>query len=442
MNKNLEYYINTKYKNIPNWFEEEVKQPNNLNRTAKCLKVINYLHGLHEVLQRENIKFKDKEFITKKLILNTAKTICNFHSTYLVGNPVSLTGSKNLVDKVQKIYNYGKFNDTDFKIADKLVKYGEAYEYVYKDDNDRITSKIISPDTSYPVYDELGNYVAFIEYYTNLDHISYYYVYYEDIVELWSNEETELHIIEQWKNESGLPISYVCLNDYDYRLGEGLLENVIPILDEIEDLLSKMGDAVYILSLNPLLISIGQEFDGAVSSDAVGITFKLELGSDMKYVNAEMDYNTIKYYLDTIQNQLNMVAYMPSILGGSGNIANVSEVSLKMLYSLADVFAMLNERVMRNGINERLNVIRKLIGEENDSDYINVTFNYARPQNATELLENLSKQFEMNAISIESIVEQSPLTNDVSMELDRLKNSSSNGGVNKDVNNVNDSNKK
>ena len=154
----------------------------------------------------------------------------------------------------------------------------------------------------------------------------------------------------------------------------------------------------------------------------------------MKYINATMDYNTIKYYLDKIENNLNMCAYIPSILGGNGNIANVSEVSLKMLYSLADVFAMCNERVMREGISERINVIRKLIGEENDDEYVNFTFNYARPQNATELLDNLKKQSDMGAISIQTIVEQSPLTTDVTMELDRLKNKNSNDENNKQIN--------
>lgn len=419
MNK-LEYYITTKYKNSPLWFEEEVKQTNHSIRISKAFRFMNYLNGQHKVLEREDIMYKENEFKVKKLILQNAKTICNFHSTYIVGNPISLTGSEELLQKIQNIYNYGGFNDTDFKIADKLVKYGNTYEYIYRD-GDRITSKLINNETGYPVYDEMGNYVSFIEYWTNYDHISYYYVYYDDRVELWSNEGADLHIIDNWKNESGLPIIYKTLNDYDYRAGEGLLENIIPILDEIEDLLSKLGDSIYTLSLNPLLLVTGQQIEGSMSTDAVGYTVSLENGSDMKYVHSEMDYNSIKYYLDTIQNNLNMCAYIPSILGGNGNIANVSEVSLKMLYSLADVFAMMNERVMRNGINERINIIRKLINENNDSDYVNVTFNYARPQNASELLDNLKKQFDMNAISLNTIVEQSPLTTDVTMELNRLK---------------------
>jgi len=104
----------------------------------------------------------------------------------------------------------------------------------------------------------------------------------------------------------------------------------------------------------------------------------------------------------------------------NSNIANVSEVSLKLLYQLADVYAMLSEKAMRNGINERFNIIRKLLGLENDKDYINVVFNYSRPQNASELLDNLKKQFEMSAISIQTIIEKSPLTTDVNMELERI----------------------
>jgi SPP1 family phage portal protein len=417
---NLEYYIQTKYKNNPLWFAEEVKQAYHSNRIAKAYSIMNYLHGKHKVLNREDIKFKDKEFITKKLILNTAKTICNFHSTYLVGNPISLTGSEKLVSRIQNTYNYGGFNNADSKIADKLVKYGNSYEYIYKD-GERITSKIINNECAYPVYSETGEYIAFIEYWTNLDHISYYYVYTNDNVTVWSNEGTELHIIDEYRNRTGLPIVYKTNNDYDYREGVGLLQDIIPVLDEIEDLLSKMGDSIYTLSLNPFLVTTGQQIEGSVSTDAVGYNISLENGSSMEYVHSEMDYNSIKYYLDTIQNQLNMIGYLPSILGGNGNIANVSEVSLKMLYSLADVYAMLNERVMKNGLNERINVIRNLLNENNDSDYVNVTFNYARPQNATELLDNLKKQFDMNAISLQTIVEQSPLTTDVSMEMNRLQ---------------------
>lgn len=416
----LESYIKTVYKNDVLWFTQEVKKPNNSNRIAKCYKLKGYLHGTHNVLNREDVTYKEQVFKVKKLVLQNAKAILNFHSTYLLGHPVSLTGSENLVKELQEIYNYGGYNEIDWELLDKLDKYGDSFEYVYKD-GDRIISKVIDSNVSYPVYSDSGEYVAFIEYWCNLENISYYNVYTNDSVTEWTNEGGELYLVAEYNNESGLPIHYYNSSDWDYREGEGLLENIIPILDEIEDLLSKLGDSIYTLSLNPLLLTTGQAIEGSVSSDAVGYNVALEVGSDMKYVHSEMDYNSIKYYLDTLQNQLNFCSYIPSILGGSGNIANVSEVSLKMLYNLADVYAMLSERVMRKGFNERFNIIRRLIGKEDKAEYVNVTFNYSRPQNASELLDNIKKQFDMNAISLQSIIEQSPITKDVVMELNRLK---------------------
>ena len=181
-----------------------------------------------------------------------------------------------------------------------------------------------------------------------------------------------------------------------------------------------MGDSIYTLSLNPLLLTTGQAIEGTVNKDGVGYNVALEVGSNMQYVSANMDYSTIKLYLDTLQNNLNMCAYMPSILGGNGNIANVSEVSLKLLYQLADVYAMITEKAMMKGYRDRFRIIKKMLDIE-PSEFIGVTFNYARPQNASELLENIKKQFDMGAISKRSIIEKSPITVDVDMELDRIK---------------------
>ena len=435
--KKIDKYIQDVYKNDVLWFTHEVDKTINMHRISKVFSLKEYLAGRHRVLGREDMKFKDKEFKVKKLILQNAKTILNFHATYLLGTPISLVGSENMVKLIENIYRDGNYSDVDYRLIDKATKFGDSYEYIYKD-NEVIKSKVIASEDGYPVFSDDGDYIAFIEHWTNIDNISYWNVYYEDRVEEWSNEGSDTHLIATYKNLSGLPIHYHGISDEDERFGEGLLENIIPILDEIEDLLSKMGDSIYTLSLNPLLLTQGQAIEGTVSNDAVGFNVALENGSDMKYVNAEMDYNTIKYYLDTLQNNLNMCAYMPSILGGNGNIANVSEVSLKLLYQLADVYAMLLERIMRNGFNKRFEVFRKLLGNKlNKEDYIDVAFNYARPQNASELLDNLKKQYEMMAISKRTIIEKSPLSTDVAQEMERIdKEGTSVDKVNVDNNKI------
>lgn len=413
---NLEKYIENVYLNNPLWFVEECNKPQHKQRISKVFTLKNYLNGQHKVKNREDIKYKEEEFIVKKLILHEAKTILNFHSTYLLGNPISLVGEEGTIKDIENVYQTGEYNDIDFRLLDKLVKFGNSYEYVYKD-GDIITSKIIAPEDSYPVYSDTNDYIAFIEHWTNIESISYYNVFYEDRVEEWNDEGGVLRKIEEYKNESGLPIVYHTISEEYDNEGESFLNNIIPILDEIEDLLSKMGDSIYTLSLNPLLTVVGQELEGTINKDAVGYSVTLDSGSDMKYVNASMDYNTISLYLNTLHNKLNMLAYMPSIVGGNSNIANVSEVSLKLLYQLADVQAMLNERIMRKGINKRLNVIKKLLGLEGNCT---VAFNYSRPQNAKELLDNMKVQYELGAISKRTVIEKSPLTTDVEQELNRI----------------------
>lgn len=406
----LEDYINRKYGGDVLWFKKEItNNTKNRERVTETVKLKRYLDGVHKVLTREDVSFKDQTFYSKKLILNNAKTILNFHNTYLLGNDINLTGDEASVDLLESVWKSGKFYNRDYNILDMLNKYGDVWEYVYKDENGNVTSKILTPETYYPIcvcddFDFVGG-IDFWEY----DNVKYYDIYFEDKVQHWVEDE----LIETYNNPSGLPIWYH---------GESLLKNIKPVLDEIEDLLSKMGDAIYTLSLNPLLFTTGQAIDSTVSSDAVGYNVAFENGSTMEYVSSTMDYSCIKYYLDTLQNELNMISYIPSILGGSGNIANVSEVSLKMLYQLADVYAMLSEKIMREGMFERIDKICKLDGLKIGE--VNINFNYSRPQNQTELLDNLKKQFDMMAISTRTIIEKSPLTTDVSQEEARI-----NGGI-------------
>uniref|UniRef100_UPI000B1F7ACC phage portal protein n=1 Tax=Clostridium botulinum TaxID=1491 RepID=UPI000B1F7ACC len=120
----------------------------------------------------------------------------------------------------------------------------------------------------------------------------------------------------------------------------------------IEDILSKMSDSIYCYSLNPLPVSVGQPIKGLIPADAVGYSISIDGGS-FDFKNANMDYNTIQLYLNEIHKQLNITASMPSIIGGNTNVSNVSEVSLKLMYQLADVYAMLNEKWIKKGIKER-----------------------------------------------------------------------------------------
>lgn len=418
---NIEQYKMT-FDNPTLWFVDEVNKGYHKARISKVIDNRNYLSGSHKVLFREDAKYKGKELITRKTIIQYAKTILKFHSTYLLGNPITLSGDEEITSILNEIYDLGLYDTIDYKILDNVNKFADAYEYVYID-NGVIKSKVVDSGDGYPVYDDMGNYIAFIEHWTDaFSGISYYIVYYPTYVEYWNNEGGDVRLIDTKVNVSGLPIHYRNFSDTDNNFGESLLKDIRPLLDELEDILSKMGDAIYVNSLNPMNVAIGQRIESTIPADVTGYVLNLDNG-DYKTVSTVMDYQTIKLYLDNIKEMINQVGCMPSVFGNS-NIANVSEVSLKMLFHMATVNAMETEKWLNIGLQERFKKIKALLRLQgiNVDGNVNIEYNLSIPVDTDEVIGIIKAMREMGAISIDTAMEKSGIIKDVSAEKERLKN--------------------
>lgn len=136
---------------------------NNLAKyqVAECQRIKNYIEGTHDILSREDFKFNGNIFHTAKIVLQSIKSVIDFHASYICGNPVSITGDENVVKMLQSVYKKGFFSKADYEIAKNLIKYGNAYEYLYRQ-NGVIKSKIINNTDSFAIY-ENGEYTRFIE---------------------------------------------------------------------------------------------------------------------------------------------------------------------------------------------------------------------------------------------------------------------------------------
>lgn len=419
----LERYIQDQYGNNPKWFLEEINQGNHVSRIAGVVNNRNYLAGNHKVLLREDSKYKGKTLVTRKTILNYAKTVIRFHNTYLLGKPVSLSGDDKTVKTFNDIYKLGQYETVDYEILDRVNKFGDAYEVVYFD-NGIIKSKVLDSACCYPVYDDMGNYISFIEHWTDVyTSLSYWNVYYPTYVEHWTNEGGEESLISTDVNVCGLPIHYHNFSDMDYNFGDSLLTDIKPILDDLEDIMSKLGDAIYINTLNPLPVAVGQRIESSIPADATGYVLNLDAG-DFKYANCNIDYNTIKLYLDNMKQFLNDISCIPSILGSTTNIANISEVSMKILFHMANINADETKKWMNSGFKERFKRFSKILNIQgiNVDSNIDVVYNVSMPVASTEMISNLKALQELGAISIESVMEKSNLITNVDVEKKRLKN--------------------
>ena len=419
------------YNNEPgiNFFKKQIAKTEHTYRQAQVIKINRHLQREHSVLNRmaDKFTFKNKEFIPAAIILQGIKTVINFHTAYLVGNPVTITGTPEAVEFINKVYRKGIYAKTDWKILNELMTYGNAFEYVYLDNDNHIKSKVFRNKDSYPIYDENMNYTNFVEYWKNEgDNVEHFNIYYPNHVDSYRNGR----LISSKVNLTGLPIHYSCMERAKYdQFGDSMILDLIPIQDKIEGLLSKLDDAITTLSLNPLGVIKGNRITETdmVNSNISGAVLNLDVDADFKYANAEMDYNNIKFELNQLYQQFNIVAAIPSSILGQNNIANVSENSMSMVYQLTENRGKQNMNSLLEGFRTRWEYIRKLNSifgktiSDDDFDSLNVSFNINKPIDTQQHMENMKIQYEMGALSKRTVMEQSPYTTDSAQELQRLE---------------------
>lgn len=437
----LEEYIAT-FDNSPKWFMEEVNKPWHVKRIAGCVRNKDYLMGRHKVLLREDSVYKGKVLTVNKTILQYAKMLVTFHDTLLLGKPVNIKSDNEEITKtITDIYKYGQYDAVDFKILDQVNKFGDAYEYIYVQDG-VIKSKVFDAGDCYPVYTEDGDYVAFIEKWTDMwSKVTHWNVYYPTYVEKWTDEGGEYNLIETKPNLSGLPIHYHNINDEDENFGSSMLDDVKPILDDLEDIMSKLGTSIYVNTLNPLPVALGQRIESTIPADAAGYVLNLDNG-DYKVVSTMMDYSTIKLYLDNMKGMLNDIACYPSALSDNTNIANISSVSLQMLFHMAVCKCLENEKWLNIGFRKRFDTFGRLlnyVGSNIDGN-VEVEFNLSMPVATDEVIDNLKTMREMGAISIDTVMEKSGYISDLAVEKERIEDenlSIDNTVINKEEDRVN-----
>ena len=408
-----------------NWFVNEIKKTRYVDRINRITEIDDYLRRNHKVLQIPSFEFKEHTFEPTRLVLQTLRSIIKFHSSYICGSPVSITGDKEFVSYLNNVYKKGGYTKTDLELSKELITYGDAFEYVFLDEKGHIKSKIIRNKDSYPLYDSYGEYKYFIEYWKDEDtRKDHYIVYYPDKVEIYENNK----LVDTKSNLTGLPIWYSAMDKAKYdKFGDPFPLDLMGIMDTIEELLSKLDTAVQTLSLNPLGIVSGQRIESSIPTNIAGAMMNLDDGATFNWANAQMDRESIKLELDYVIQQFYAIACVPASIMGQSNVANVSETSITMLYQQTDNFARQYISALTEGFEKRLEYIRKLMEYDNQNvsdevyDSINFSFNVARPVDNAADMENMQIQYNCGAISKQTIIDKSPYTTDTALELRRIE---------------------
>ncbi|MEK4752298.1 phage portal protein [Priestia sp. FSL R5-0597] len=425
---NIQEYIKIVHNGNQLWFVDEVSHYTNQKRVLDVIEKKKYLDGKHAISNRVVENYNGKPYEQRKVVLQYAKQIVNLETTYLLKKPLTITGDESIVADIKKVYKKGKYDKFDFDVLNSLVKYGNAYEYVYVNEKGNICSKLIPSECAYPIYDDEIKMIAFVEYYTSLD-ADWYIVYYEDSVIKYSTVgDGEVKVIESHNNVSGLPIHYKSDSELDNAFGKSDLDDFINIIDAMEDLLSKFSDSFYKFH-NPIPVVIGQQLKGeGLSPHIVGGGITLDDNADFKMVSNQINHQAFQVIYDTLKQELINIASIPAVSLNSTDVSNLSETSMQMLYQLADMKAGINEKYLREGLeqrNEKVVQLLETLGKSYDEDTIDsldMVFHYSRPVDETNVIDNVVKLYQVGAISLESLLDIAPYITNTHQELERIKN--------------------
>lgn len=443
---NIQEYIKIVHDGNCEWFTDEVNNYVNQKRILDVIRKREYLDGKHAILNRGVENYNGLPYEPRKVVLQYGKKVIELETTYLLKNPLTVTGEEEIVADFKKVYKRGKYDKVDFDILNHIVKYGNAYEYVYVNSKGNIQSKLIQPENAFPIYNDELDMIAFVEYYTSLE-ADYYVVYYEEKVEKYSTVGySELRLISSFNNVSGLPIHYKNYNEMNLVFGKSDLDDFINIIDAMEDILSKFSDSFY-KHHNPIPVVIGQQLVGeGLNPHIVGGGIVLDDDADFKMVSNELNQQAFEVIYKTLKQELINISSTPAVSLNNADVSNLSETSMKILYQLADMKAGINEKYMREGLEQRFEKIAMLLnrlGKSYDEDIIdslNVVFHYARPVNETDVIDNIVKLHNIGAISIESVLDIAPLITDSHRELERIKKQAEDSVVKEDTPNKQEDN--
>ncbi|OKP84847.1 hypothetical protein A3844_18865 [Paenibacillus helianthi] len=191
----------------------------------------------------------------------------------------------------------------------------------------------------------------------------------------------------------------------------------------------------------------GQQLTGdKLPTSIIGAGLVLDSDSEFAFVQNQFDHQAFETLYKHLMTSLLDVSSTPGIVLGKTDISNLSEVSIKLLFSLSNLKAMISEKYIKDSMKMRYNKVRRLLELQgivfNDDEWntLDIVFQYAMPQSEKDIIDNLSKLREMSAISVESVLGHSPYTTDINSELERLSgervnNDTSNDDDNKTVTN-------
>ena len=426
--------------------KSEIEATSIVSKVSEALKQYNVkTHDVYDTSKRRDKVINDEDGraedivkvarlplpLQKKIVLTAAAFIGVPEISYNAKNQKR----KDLVTIIKKVLEDNKF-DYRFNSCVKFTKSEKQSAiliYTQKADKEywegfpisgatyKLRFKVLSlskGDHLYPVYDSYGDMIAFGRYYEEGSDISHLDVYTADKIYYATKKET--WEVAEFPNEiKKIPVIYFSQPMTDW-------EEVQPLIDRLEVKSSNHADTNDYYD-SPIVKAKGN-VEGFSKKGESGKVLQMDEGADAEYMTYDNLPESMKMEMDNLKEWIHAFTHTPDIsFENLKNLGYFSTVALKVMFMDAHLKAYDSEEIFGEGVQRLYNYLKAAIAviapEFKDSVTVQLKpeFNYFIPQNVNDEVDVLIKAFEAGMISKRSMIEQSPLVQDVENELKQIE---------------------
>lgn len=386
----------------------------------------------------------------QKLIVKRRVAFMNVGETRLQSKPEN-DKEQELLDLVNKIREDNKLRFKENEIAKRLCSELQVAKLWYTDlegDNPQIRLKILSPelgDELLPVFDTFGkliyfgrkyeakrDFTAITEWKDGMEKpIQHFDIYTDELILKYEKEDGK-----EWNDPEIVPNPFGKIPVVYYSIKETPWNDVQPIIERFEELVSNFGDTND-YNGSPILVATGKILGFSTKGER-GKTVELEDGADLKYVTWDHAPAAIKLEMDTLDDLIHACSQTPKMtlkeMSGLGTLSGVAfdrvflDAHLAAKAMIDDVYGECTQRDI-NLLKRAATLIRPELKEvENLDIWADIPL-----YKVNDIQETINMLMGANGgkpiISQETAVSLSGLTDEADSEWERIKEEADSLGV-------------
>lgn len=414
--------------NLPDITNQIIKDLINEHKDSKLpryKKLMDYYKAKHNVLEKT---VTDPSQPNNKLVNDYPGYIVDTIQGYFIGIPAQYSSDKDekFIDDLQDVFDSNNETDHNAEMAKYMGIYGEAFEYLYTNEDSEIRFVRLKNEETIVVFDSSfqKSVQMALRYYNILDtstkkDITKVELYYSDRVDYYTQDGDNYKLEQSTLHYFGkVPIIYY--NNNDECLGD--FEKVMTLIDDYDKRVSDNSNELEYFRNSYLKI---KNMSGTTNEDIKKVkesgAFMIDGDGDVGFVEKNVNDGYTEHHMERLDANIHKFSKVPN-LSDESFAGNLSGVAIKYKLWPIEQIAACKERKFKTGLKRRIKLISQIFiikGKNYNWKEVKIAFKRNIPSNLLELSQ-IAANIE-GIVSNETLLSILPFIESPDLEMERMK---------------------